>query len=574
MLRKKIVKLIKDQVDLTADEIESLLEKPSDGGKGDYALACFKLAKKLKKAPTKIAVELAARLKPTGLIREIKSVAGYINFFVDPDKLVPLVMDEILKAGDQYGRSDVGQGKTVVIDYSSPNIAKPFGIGHLRSTVIGHSLYKIYTALGYRCVGINHLGDWGTQFGKLIEAFKQWGDSSDKDLTVSDLNNLYIKFHEAGQSDDSLKEKARQWFKKLEDGDPETTRLWSRFREISIKEFERVYRLLGVQFDHYQGEAFYNKFVEKTVQQLDQKGLLKLSAGAYIVDLKKYGLPPCLIKKKDEAALYATRDIAAAIHRAETYQFHKLIYVVGSDQKLHFRQFFKVLELMGCDWVKNCVHVDFGLVRFKGAKMSTRKGQTILLEDVLNKTIELSRKVMAERVPELKDKVTSGQAESITREVGIGAVIFNDLKNRRIKDTDFNWDQMLSFTGETGPYLQYTHVRLVSLRRKAEAAGIKMADPDAGAKTELLKLPAEIRLVKKFNDFSEVIQRAAREYEPSVVTNYLLEMASLFNRYYSEHRIISDDSALSQARLGLCRGLKHIMHHGLSLLGIIPLEEM
>lgn len=567
IVKSEIVKLLEKEVGLPSSQIESLLEKPTDSAKGDYSLVCFRLAKAWQKKPDQIAREIADKLKPQGLINAIKPEAGYVNFLVDPTRLAEMVITRILEQGDKYGTSKAGQDKTIVMDYSSPNIAKPFAIGHLRSTVIGQALYRIYQALGYRCVGINYLGDWGTQFGHALSGWKKQGRGP---ITLKKVSEYYAL--SASSPDPVALENARQEFRLLENDDAENTDLWKQFTKISLDEFKRIYDLLGVKFNYYIGESSYNKSIDGLLKEIAKKKLSSISEGALIIDLDKYGMPPVLLKKADEATLYATRDIAAARDRHEKHKFHKLLYVVGSDQKLYFRQLFKVLELMGYDWFKDCVHVTFGLVRFKGGKMSTRRGSTILLEEVLQEAIDLSESIMKKRKPELQDKVDATQAKEVAKAVGIGAIIFNDLKNKRSRDVDFDWNQILSFDGETGPYLQYTHTRLASLIRKH--ASDKGTTESQAIDYKLLTTPEEIALIKSMNNFPEVIERSAEEYEPSIISNYLLETASLFNRFYGHHRIISDDRALSQTRITLCSCLKYVFKQGLSLLGITPLEEM
>ncbi|MFA5793837.1 MAG: arginine--tRNA ligase [Candidatus Brocadiia bacterium] len=622
MVKQEIINAVKPVLAgiIPGDDVEWLIEKPVNPAMGDYAMACFRLAKAVKKSPNELAVQIANAVQPTGLIEKVQAVGGYVNFFINGPKLADLLLPGI---GVDYGKSGDGNGKTVVIDYSSPNIAKPFGIGHLRSTVIGNALYKLYSELGYRCVGINFLGDWGTQFGMMIAAFKQNPESERPDnLSTAFLSKLYVDYNERCKNDPGLLENARKEFKKLEDGDRENKALWEVFRLNSVNEFNRIYGMLGIKFSYpvddiadldrlkthaqiYLGESFYQQFINQTIKEIEAKGLTKISEGALIVDLEKFGMPPCLLRKGDGATLYAARDIAAAIHRYDTYKFHKLIYVVGSDQKLHFKQFFKVLELMGYDWAKDCVHVDFGLVRLKGEKMSTRRGSTVLLEDVLNETIDLSRKAMQNRKDEIQEKVNPEHVSGIAQSVGIGAVIFNDLKNRRIKDVDFDWDQMLAFEGETGPYLMYTHTRLASVLKKFSGSSMEPLAPELSldpegsrdenpnglphypdysvgnssegsspVKLDMLKEPDEGILVKRLEEFPDTIKKAAQEYEPSILSNYLLEISSVFNRYYHYHRIISDDKSLTSARILLCRRLKQTLGKGLALLGISPLEEM
>lgn len=575
-VKVEIIKLLEKGTELSSSQIEDLLEKPVDSSRGDYSLVCFRLAKKWKKKPDQIAREFAGKLKPQGLISTIKSEGGYVNFFVEPIQLAEIVIKRILKEGDKYGTSAMGQGKTIVVDYSSPNIAKPFGIGHLRSTVIGQALYRIHQALGYRCVGINYLGDWGTQFGYVLSTWKGPARTELEPLGEWDVAKVAIKkvmeyYVLSSSSKDPLGlENARREFKSLENGNPQNIDLWKQFRKRSLEEFKRIYDLLGVKFDYYIGESAYNESIDRLLREIEQKGLSSMSEGALIMDLEPYGMPPVLLRKADESSLYATRDIAAAQDRYQKHKFHKLLYVVGSDQKLYFRQLFKALELIEYDWSKDCVHVEFGLIRFKGGKMSTREGSTILLEEVLQEAIDMSESIMEKRKPELRDKVDPARTRGVAQAVGIGAIIFNDLKNKRTRDIDFDWEQILSFDGETGPYLQYTHTRLASLIKKHEG--------DEGESQtinyKLLAIPEEMALVKLMNDFPEVIERAADEYEPSIISNYLLELASLFNRFYRYHRVISDDEALSRVRIILCSCLKCVFKQGLTLLGITPLEKM
>jgi len=589
-IRQEIINTIISQTQLTQDYVVSCWGKSARPELGDYSLACFRLAKERSKSPQQTAEEIASLIKPTDLIEKVQAVGGYVNIFLNPTKVVELVLKNDIKI------PDYGNGKTIVIDYSSPNIAKPFGIGHLRSTVIGNALYKIYQALGYRCIGINFLGDWGTQFGMLIADYKENKEKVYDSVLGKGLSNKfystflaerYVEYNERAKTDPKLMDKAREEFKKLENGDTENKEIWKYFRNSSILEFDRIYNLLGIRFKlgpvenqitrYYSGEEDTNKYINQTIDEIKEKRLSEISEEALVVKLDKYNMPPCLLRKSDGATLYATRDIAAAIHRYNTYKFHKLIYVVGSDQKLHFRQIFKVLELMDYPWAKDCSHIDFGLVRFKDAsgekqKMSTRKGTTILLEDVLNEAIERSERIMKERSPELASKVTPENMKEVAQAVGIGAIIFNDLKNKRIKDVDFDWEQILSFDGETGPYLQYTHTRLASLLEKYNQINPKSQIPNP--KYELLNTPEEIAIVKSLSEFSDVIQQSAEEYEPSILSNYLLGLASLFNRYYQFHRIITEDNELSGARIYMVNRLKGVFNQGLTLLGITPLEKM
>ncbi len=559
---QEIVKLISEKTDLSSPAVEEFIEIPQDDRWGDYAFPCFGLAKKFKKGPDKIAQELASKMKAEKLFSEIKAVGGYINFFVDKVKLTELVLQQILGQGPNYGSDSKGQGQTVTIDYSSPNIAKPFGIGHLRSTVIGHSLKLLFEKLSYQVVGINHLGDWGTQFGKLLVAYKKWGQENSKEYSVSQLYDLYIKFHQEAEKNPDLEEDARQEFQKLEKGNKESRQLWEKFRNISLDEFKRIYKILEIEFDAYAGESFYENMIEKTIAELEKKKLTQVSQDALVVNLDQDNLPPCLIKKKDEATLYATRDLSAAIYRYQTYNFYRNLYVVGNSQRLHFQQVFTVLKLMGYDWADNCIHVDFGWVKFEEEILSTRKGNIILLEDVLDKSRDLALKIMEEKNPELENK------REVAGQVGIGAVIFAYLSRRRNKDFDFVWEEVLNFEGETGPYLQYTHARLCSLQRKYEKK------IDAKVNFQLLKEKDEISLVKMAEDFPGIIKRAIESYEPAVLSSYLIKLASTFNTYYQNIRIITEDEETTQARMLLVQGLQVVLKEGLRLLGIKAPERM
>jgi len=564
-----IINALRQEVDFPIEELENLVEVPPDEKLGDYAFPCFLLSKKLKKSPEKIAIELAPKLKTTEMIEKIYSIGPYINFKVNKTKLAEVVLTEIFDKGESYGSDEIGNEKTIIIDFSSPNIAKPFGVGHLRTTMIGNALYHIYKKLGFTVIRVNHLGDWGTQFGKIILAYKMWGEEEEflKD-PISTLYDLYVRFHKEEEKDPRLEEEARAWFKRLEDGDKEATGLWEKFRECSLKEFERVYRMLGIEFDSYAGESFYNQFMDQTIEEIKAKGLAQISQDALIVNLEKFDLPPCLLKKKDEATLYATRDIAAAIYRYNTYHFYKNLYVVGTAQKLHFQQVFKVLELMGYPWAKDCVHIDFGWIKFKQEMMSTRKvmstrkGNIVLLEDVLNKSIQLALKIIQEKNPDLENK------DKVAYDVGIGAVIFADLSTRRNKDIEFDWDQVLSFDGETGPYVQYTHARLCSLMRKY-GKSIKRE-----VNYQILSTEEEVGIIKLLEDYPRRIKQAADNYEPSLICSYLIELCLTFNRFYQKQRIITEDPRSTGARMLLAKGIQSALKSGLSILGIKAPERM
>ena len=561
--RDDIMQFLKRCLPLDADELQRALEVPPSVQSGDYAFPCFPLAKILRKAPQAVAAELAAAFQPTPLVKEARASGPYVNFFVDRVAYSHAGLGTIIEQDTSYGRSEEGEGKTVVIDYSSPNIAKPFGVGHLRSTVIGNALYRIYDHLGYRVMRINHLGDWGTQFGKLIVAFKRWGNETDLTThAIQTLYDLYVRFHSEVETQPELDDEARGWFKRLEEGDSEARAIWQRFRALSLQEFSRLYERLGISFDSQAGESFYEPYLEQTVERIRQAGLVTVSDQALIVDLHAYTMPPCLLRKKDEATLYATRDLAAAMYRHDTYGFWKMLYVVGADQRLHFQQVFKVLELMGFSWAKDCVHVDFGLIRFNDEKMGTRRGNIIFLEDVLDRAVELAEQIVHEKNPTLPSK------REVAEAVGIGAVIFTDLSTRRVKDVNFEWEKVLTFEGETGPYLQYTHARACSVLRKANQP--MRAEADCSPLTQ----DDEFDLVRLLTDYPAVLRRAAEHYEPFFVTDYLLTLSERFNKYYHNYRILIDDAAVRQARLLLVKSVQTVIQSGLNVLGIKAPEEM
>jgi len=566
---KNIVDILKVEVPLSEEEIEGFIEIPPDLEKGDYAFPCFAIAKQLRNAPAKISAELAQKLPTGDIITDIKAIGPYLNFYVSRKMFFKTILNDVFTESDSYGCSNLGKGKTAVIDYSSPNIAKHLAVHHLRSAVIGNAIHNIYKTLGYRCVGINHLGDWGTQFGQLIVAFKRWGpDTKDQGsieetgLDINKLNELYVKFHKEAKDNPTLEDEARDWFKKLENGNEEARETWQYFKEISLSEFERVYEKLGITFDSYAGESFYNDMLDDTVNRIKDAGLSKISEEALIVDLEEYDMPPCILRKKDDASLYATRDICAAEYRKREYDFDKLIYVVGSEQKLHFNQFFKVLELMGYEWVKDCVHVDFGLVKFKGGKMSTREGKIILLEDLLEESCKIAMEIIEAKNAELENR------EEVANAVGIGAIIFSELSSKRVKDVLFDWDEILNFDGETGPYVQYTHARLCSVLRKCGETATNDIEYD------LLKEDDELLLVKKLEFFQLILIRAAQNCEPSIVSKYLLDLCSTFNRFYQHHRILIDDTDLKKARILLVDSVRQVIKNGLGILGLKAPERM
>ncbi|MCI1931753.1 MAG: arginine--tRNA ligase [Clostridia bacterium] len=559
----EIASAIAAAANLDKNEVYLNIETPPDKKMGDYAFPCFRLAKTLRKAPPLIAQEISSKIEKPDFISEIKVQSAYLNFFTDKSVFAEKVISKVIAEKENYGRSTEGNGKTVVIDYSSPNIAKPFHVGHLRSTVIGNSLYKIYEFMGYKCVGINHLGDWGTQFGKLISAYKRWGskEAVEKD-GISELMRIYVKFHEEAEKEPSLNDEARAWFKKMQDGDKEALSLWKWFHDMSMKEFNRIYDVLGVKFDAFTGESFYNDKMAAVVDELKEKKLLKKSNGAEIVDLEEADMPPCLIIRSDGGTLYATRDIAAAFYRKKTYNFDKCLYVTAVDQNLHFAQWFKVIEKMGYPWSKDLVHVPFGLVSLPDGKLSTRRGKVVLMEELLKEAVNKTRNIIEDKNPELPDK------EKVARQVGIGAVIFDDLYNGRIKDVVFSWDKMLNFEGETGPYVQYTNARACSILRKAE--NINFENIDYTSLTD----GASVDVCRLLDIFSDKVCDAASKYEPSIVSRYLVDLSQAFNKFYHDNPILSAEKEVCKARLAVVKSVSTVIKAGLSLLGIQAPEQM
>lgn len=562
--KEQIALLISNVTDLEKDEILNLIEIPNSD-MGDFAFPCFKLAKTMKKAPNIIASELAEKIEKKEFIDNIQVVNAYINFYVSKSIYVEKVLTNVLNEKDNFGNSNIGNDKTVIIDYSSPNIAKPFHIGHLRSTVIGNSLYKIYKKLGYNVVGINHLGDWGTQFGKLIVAYKKWGNKElvEKD-DIKELSKIYVKFHEESEKDKSLEDEARLWLVKMQEGDKEALDLWKWFCDISMKEFERVYKMLNISFDSYAGESFYNDKMQPVVDELFEKNILVESEGAKIVDLEPYNMPPCLILRSDGGTLYPTRDIAAAFYRKKEYNFEKCLYITALDQNLHFAQWFKVIELMGYDWAKDLVHIPFGLVSLNDGKLSTRKGHVVLMEDILNHAIEKTKNIIEEKNPNLENK------EKIAKDVGIGAVIFNDLFNSRVKNVVFDLERMLNFQGETGPYVQYTHARACSILEKENFNEDLLKNIDYS----LICDEYSFELVKTLSQYPHKIVDASNKYEPFIITRHLVNVCQAFNKFYDENNIKNSAADLKNARLALVYATKTIIANGLYLLGINAPEKM
>lgn len=558
-----IAKLIKEHVDLEIEDIKKLIEIPPKSDMGDFAFPCFQLARVMRKAPNMIAEELASKLNKDGFER-IENLGPYVNFFVDKEAFTKNAIETVLTEGEDYGKSNIGEGKTVCVEYSSPNIAKPFHVGHLFSTSIGNSLYKLFKEEGYDVVGINHLGDWGTQFGKLISAYNRWVDEEalEKDA-ISELLRIYVKFHDEAEKDPSLVDEGRMHFKRLEEGAEEETALWKRFRELSLKEFNRVYDLLGIKFDSLAGEAFYNDKMQVIIDELKEKNLLTESNGAQVVMLDEYNMPPCIVLKGDGATIYATRDLAAANYRKNTYDFDKCVYVVGTPQALHFKQVFKTLELAGKDWAKDCVHVGFGLVKFADGGMSTRKGKVVLLDDLLSEAVSKTLEIINEKNPELENK------EEVAKKIGIGAVIFTYLKNSREKDIIFDWKEILSFEGETGPYVQYSYARGNSILERAGEIDLTNVDYSK------LNSKEEFELIKSLESFKKNIHLAIEKFEPSVMSRYVIEVAKLFNKFYNAHSVLNlEDEELKKARLALVKASLQVIKNGLGLLGIEVVEKM
>ena len=566
-LKKEICENLKKKLDglndmhgLTVSEIEEFIETPPDPAMGDFAFPCFRLSRVLRKAPAQIAKELEEGLSVRG-ISKVESSGPYLNFFVDSSYL-PEIVDSIVSLGEKYGSADIGHGGNVVLDYSSPNVAKPFHIGHLGTTVIGHSLKKIHSFVGYNCIGVNHLGDWGTQFGKLIVACRLWG--SEKEIEeggIDKLVELYVRFHKEAESDPSLEDAARAEFAKLEQGDPDNTAMWRWFIKISIEEYKKTYRMLGIEFDSYNGESFYTDKMPAVVDELREKGLLKIDDGASIVDLSEYSLPPCLILKKDGSSLYPTRDIAAALYRNRTYAFEKCIYVTSAQQILHFQQWFKVVELMGYDFAKKLVHVPYGTVSINGTKLATRTGNVVLLRDLFSLAVEKVKSIMEAKNPDLPDR------DEVAEKIGVSAIVFHYLMNTRSHDINFVLDDALDFDGNSGPYAQYTYARACSIIEKAGESG-----PVSGG---TVTSPLESDLIKVLAEFPEKVLVALREYEPSVIVRYILDVCYSFNRMYHECRILNaENSDVRDFRVKLTRAVKTVLGNAFDLVCISKTEKI
>ncbi len=564
--KEKISEEISKITKIDKNELYEYIEMPSDNKMGDYAFPCFRLAKTMKKSPQIIANELKDGISLGNEFEKVEVINGYINFFVNNKKLVENVLEEVEEKRENYGSSEIGEGKNIVIDYSSPNIAKPFHIGHLRTTILGNSLYKMYKFLNYNCVGINHLGDWGTQFAKLIEGYKRWGTEYDIESNpIEELTKIYIRINDLCKEDESVLEQCRDNFKKLEDGDEYCVKIWQKFRELSLKEFQRIYDLLDIQFDSWNGEAFYTDKMQEVKDILEKNNKLVESEGARVVDLSKEDMPPCIIEKSNGSTTYATRDLAAILYRARTYDFDKALYVTSYEQILHFKQVFETAKYLDLDekYTNGLVHVPYGMVMLKTGKMSTRDGNVVKIEDLLKEAIAKVKIIIENKNPELENK------EDIATKVGIGAVIFNDLYNSRIKDEIFDWDIMLNFNGETGPYMQYIYVRTKSVLEKAGYIP-KLKD------VNLDKLLDEdsVKVIKLLYQFNDKIMQAIEKYEPYIVARYLIEVAKTYSSFYNNNKIICDDKEVQDARIYLTYATGIVLKTGAALLGIKMPDKM
>lgn len=561
-----IAKQISKTIEINAKELEGYIETPKDSKNGDYAFPCFRLAKELRKAPPAIANEIKEKIEPVEEIEKVEVAGGYLNFFINKSTLAEEVLGEISKT-EQYGKSIVGEGKNIVIDYSAPNIAKPFHIGHLRSTVIGGALYNIYKYLGYNVTGVNHLGDYGTQFGKLIEGYKMWGEEYDIEKDpINELTKIYIRINEACKNDEQILENCRNNFKKLEDGDSYCVEIWKKFRELSLQEFQKVYDLLGSKFDSWNGESFYSDKMPEVIDLLQKTGKLVESQGAKIIDLEDKGInTPCIIEKSNGSTTYATRDLAAILYRARTYDFDKALYVTSYEQVLHFKQVFEVAKLLGLDekYTNGLEHVSFGMVLLPEGKMSTREGNIIKLEELLNEAISRAKEIIEQKNPDLENK------EEVAKKVGIGAVIFNDMSASRIKDEVFDWNTILNFQGETGPYIQYTYVRTKSVLEKAgDLPKIE------NVKIDNLSDEYSMAILKLIYNFEDILIQVTDKNEPSMLARYLIELAKAYSSFYNENKIIVDDKDVQDARIYLTYAVSQVLKQGANLLGIEMPEKM
>ncbi|OGF52679.1 MAG: arginine--tRNA ligase [Candidatus Fraserbacteria bacterium RBG_16_55_9] len=564
---REIAERASGHLGLPPQEIYPLITSPPDEGLGDYALPCFAFAQKLRRSPAEIAKELADVLRGGQHIVNAESAGPYVNITVDRAKLMQYVLSGILSGGENYGRESDGAGKTIVIDYSSPNIARPFSIAHLRSTALGNSLKRIYEHLGYRVVGVNHLGDWGVQFGTLIAAYNRWGSQERVEQdSIYELFRLYVRFNEESERDPMLKEEARAWFKRLEDGDPEALKLWKWFVDESVQAFQRYYELLGVEFTEIRGESAYRDQMAPLIEDLLQKGIAKESQGAIVIPFEEEGLTPLIIRTKDGTTVYATRDLCSAIHHYEKYGFHKKLYVVDAGQSLHFKQLALALGKLGYPWATGLVHVPFGVMLFEDQRMSTRRGHVVFLEEVLKRSIELTRSIID--TIKKSSELTEKEKEQVAQDVGVSAIVYADLSRSRTHDINFRWDEVLNFNGQSGPYVQYTHARLAGVLRKYGKS------IPSELTYSLLSHPQEISLAKCLEEFPMKVKHAAEEYEPFVVAGYLGNLAASVNQFYDNCRVLGEEPSLEEARIALVYSAKIVLKKGLELLGMKAPERM
>lgn len=564
--KQEIANKISELIDIDCNELMGYIEVPKEKNMGDYAFPCFRLAKTLRKSPMVIAEEINSKLNIDGTcIEKTEVVSGYLNFYIKKEELVKTVVDEFNKKKDNYGKSDFGKGKNIIVEYSSPNIAKPFHIGHLRTTLIGNALYNTYKYLGYNTIGINHLGDYGTQFGKMIEGYKRWNAEYSFEKPIEDLTDIYVRINELCKEDENVLELCRENFKKLENKEEYEVKLWEKLKELSLKEFYKIYDLLDVKFDSLNGEAFYADKMQEIIDILDGTGKLVESQGARVIDLEDKGMPPCIICKSNGSSIYATRDLAAILYRTREYDFDKCLYVVAYEQNLHFKQIFEVAKLLGIDekYTNGLEHVSYGMVHLKSGKMSTREGNVVKVEDLLNEAIQRAEKILEEKNPNIENK------EEIAKKVGLGAVIFNDLANSRIKDEIFDWDTILNFQGETGPYIQYIYVRTKSV---LENAGFI---PDT-EKLDIQQLLNEesIDVIKNIYSFEDILKSVTEKNEPYLLSRYLIDLAKNYSTFYNNHKILVEDINQANARLYLTFMVKTILEKGANLLGIKMPDKM
>ena len=567
--KEQIAICLSNVIDMDMQELKNIIEIPKDEKMGDYAFPCFRFAKVFGKAPALIAEELKAKLEFSNTdIEKVETAGAYLNFTIKKESLIQDVVEEISAKKENFGKQEVGKDKNVIVEYSSPNIAKPFHIGHLRTTLIGRALYNIYKTLGYNTIGINHLGDYGTQFGKMIEGYKRWGAEYNlEENPIEELTKIYVRINQLCKEDENVLEQCRDNFKKLEEGDEYCTSLWNTFRDLSLKEFYRIYNLLDIEFDSLNGEAFYSDKTKEVIEILEKTGKLVESEGAKIIDLEEQKMPPCMICKSNGSTIYATRDLAAILYRARTYDFDKCLYVVAYEQNLHFKQIFEVAKLLGIQekCQKGLEHVSYGMVHLKSGKMSTREGNVIKVEELLQEAISRVRTIIEEKNPEL----TEEEKDDIATKVGIGAVIYNDLAGSRIKDEIFDWDTILNFNGETGPYIQYTYVRTNSVLKKA-------GNIPALSEVKISNIMDEeaYKVSKLLYSYPEIIRNASEKNEPSIISRFLIDLAKAYSSFYNENKIIVDDKDVQNARVYLTYMTNLVLKNGAELLGIKMPEKM